>query len=50
MLLPWVTGLLGGRFGMRISLLIVPAALVGAAALFAVVVKWIPRRASVTST
>ena len=36
MLLPWLTGVLGSEYGLRASFLIVPAALVGLAALFAI--------------
>lgn len=50
MLLPWVTGLLGGRFGMRMSLLVVPAALVGVAVLFGVVTLGRPGRRAAAKT
>ncbi len=37
MVMPWVTGVLGGRYGLRTSFLVVPAALVGVAVLLTLV-------------
>jgi fucose permease len=42
--LPYLTGLLGDRFGLRASLLIVPAGVLAMAALFGVVGKRLPAR------
>lgn len=45
MLLPWITGVLGGAYGLRTSFLVVPTALVLFASLLLVVMRCLPSRA-----